>query len=87
MSTEENKNLVRRFVDEVQNRGNIGAVDDFLSPDFVDHSALPGQAPTREGVRQLFTMFRTAFPDFHAIIHDQIAEGDKVVDLHAGFDG
>jgi predicted ester cyclase len=31
------------------------------------------------GVRQQFEAFRAAFPDFRAVIHDQIAEGDKVV--------
>lgn len=79
MSTEENKALIRRFVDEAQSQGNIGAVDQFLITDFVDHSALFGMPPTREGVKQLFTMLRTAFPDLHATIHDQIAEGNKVV--------
>ncbi len=62
MSTEENKAIVRRFVEEAQSRGNISAVDQFLTADFVDHSALFGLPPTREGVKQLFTMLRTAFP-------------------------
>jgi len=79
MSPEENKAIARRFVDEVQNKGNIGAVDDFLADSFVNHSVPPGLPPDREGVKQLFTMFREAFPDFHAVIHDQIAEGDEVV--------
>jgi steroid delta-isomerase-like uncharacterized protein len=79
MSPEENKAIVRRLVDEAQCQGNIGAVDEFLSDNFIDHSALPGFSPDREGVKQLFAMFRTAFPDFRAVIHDQIAEGDKVV--------
>lgn len=79
MSTEENKALVRRFVEEAQSRGDISAVDQFLTPDFVDHSALLGLPPTREGVKQLFTMLRTALPDLHATIHDQVAEGNKVV--------
>ncbi len=42
-------------------------------------SALFGLPPTREGVKQLFTALRTAFPDLHATIHDQIAEGNRVV--------
>ena len=79
MSPEENKAMVRRFVDEAQSQGNIGVVDEFLADSFVDHSALPGFSPNRDGVKQLFAMFRTAFPDFRAVIHDQIAEGDKVV--------
>ena len=79
MPVEENRSIVRRFVDEAQSRGNIEVVDEYLSADFIDHSALPGFPPTREGVKQLFSAFRAAFPDFRAVIHDQVAEGDKVV--------
>jgi steroid delta-isomerase-like uncharacterized protein len=79
MSPEENKAIARRFVEEVQNKGNIGAVDEFLADSFVNHSVPPGLPPDREGVKQLFTLFRNAFPDFHAEILDQVAEGDEVV--------
>ena len=79
MSLEENKALARRFVEEVQNKGNIDAIDEFLADRMVNHSAPPGIPPDREGVKQLFIMFRQAFPDFHAVIHDQIAEGDEVM--------
>jgi len=41
MSAEENKALVRRFVDEVQSAGNIDALDEICSPEFVNHSAPP----------------------------------------------
>jgi steroid delta-isomerase-like uncharacterized protein len=79
LSAEVNKAIVRRVVDEAQSRGNIQVVDELFAEDFVDHSAFPGFAPTREGVKQLFTTFHTAFRDFQAIIHDQVAEGGKVV--------
>ena len=79
MSADENKALARRFVDEVQTRGNIDAIDEFLADDFVNHSIMPPFPADREGVKQLFTMFRNAFPDFRAVIHDQVAEGDRVV--------
>ncbi len=79
MSTEENKAIVRRFVEEVQNRHNIGALEELFSPDFVDHSGISSLPPTLDGAKQFFTMLFTAFPDIHASIHDQVAEGDKVV--------
>ena len=78
MSTVENKAIVRRFVDEVQNRHDLGALDELFSPDFVDHSGI-SPSPGLEGTKQFFTMFFTAFPDIQATIHDQIAEGSKVV--------
>ena len=78
MSTEENKALVCRFVDEVQSAGNIDAIDEICSPEFVNHSALPGVPSNCEGVKQLTAMFRQAFPDSYFTVEDMIAEGDKV---------
>ena len=79
MSVETNLTLVRRFVEEAQTRHNLAAVDDYLSPDFEDHSAPPGLPADREGVKMQFTMFFTALPDLHALIHDQVADENKVV--------
>ena len=78
MSTEENKALVRRFVDEVQSAGNTDAIDEICSPEFVNHSAPPGAPSNREGVKQLTAMFRQAFPDSYFTIEDIMAERDKV---------
>jgi steroid delta-isomerase-like uncharacterized protein len=78
VSTEENKALVRRFVDEVQSRGNIDALDEICSPEFVNHSAPPGVPSNCEGVKQLTAMFRQAFPDSYFTVEDMMAEGDKV---------
>ena len=80
MSAEQNKALVRHMVDETFNRGNIGLVDEFLSPDFVEREVLPPGIPSgREGVKLLAAMLHSAFPDFQATIEDIVAEGDKVV--------
>jgi steroid delta-isomerase-like uncharacterized protein len=80
MSTEQNKALVRQMVEEIFSRGNIGRADEFLAPDFVEHEELPPGVPSgREGVKQLATMLRSAFPDLEATVDDVIAEGDRVV--------
>ena len=79
MSAEEHKALVRRFVEEVQNRGDLASLDELCAPDFVNHSAPPGVPPTREGLVQLTAVFRQAFPDGRMAIEDMLAEGDKVV--------
>ena len=78
MSAEDNKALVRRFVDEVQSGGNIDLIDEVCSPGFVNHSAPPGIPADREGLKILTAMFRGAFPDSHFTIEDMVAEGDKV---------
>ena len=80
MSVEQDKALVRQFIDEIFNRGNMSMVDELFAADFVEHEELPPGIPRdREGVIQLTSMLRSAFPDFKATIDDMIAEGDKVV--------
>jgi predicted ester cyclase len=80
MSTQQNKNLFRRVMEEVFNQGNTSLVDELIAPDFVEHEELPPGTPAGpEGVKQLSTALRSAFPDFRATIDDIIAEGDKVV--------
>lgn len=87
MSTEQNKALVRQLVEEAINQGNMSVVDEFLIPDFVEHEELPsGIPPGREAPKVLFTMLRSAFPDFKATIEHLIAEGDEVV-LHMTWTG
>lgn len=78
-SIERNKRTVRVFVAATQCRGDLAAIDTYLAPDFVDHSPAAGLPPTRDGVRMLFSALWAAFPDLQATIHDQVAEGDKVV--------
>ncbi len=80
MSTEQNKALFRRFMEEVFNRRNTSLIDELLAPDFVEREELPPGMPAgREGVKQLTAMFHRAFPDFKVTLDDMIAEGDKVV--------
>jgi steroid delta-isomerase-like uncharacterized protein len=69
---EENKAIVRRFIEAYNNR-NLAVFDDLVAPDYVDP-----EVGGREGLKQLMTMLFKAFPDFHETIEDIIAEGDKV---------
>ena len=77
MSTEQNKAVVRRFIESTLNDLDAALVDELFAPDYVDH-LVPGG---REGFKQFFTMLRSAFPDlkFHNSIEHLIAEGDYVV--------
>ena len=79
LSPQENKAVVRRLVDEAQAGGKLHVIDELISLDFVDHSAWPGIPATREGVKHIFGMFQAALADLQVIIHDQIAEADRVV--------
>ena len=85
MSLQENKALVLRFVEEVENQHNLAVIDELFSSDFVDHSAM-ADLPGSEGVKKFFSMMFAAFPDMRFIIHRQLAEGDQVA-THKTFHG
>jgi steroid delta-isomerase-like uncharacterized protein len=72
------KAVVRRNTEEVQGRGNFDVFDELFADNFVDHTTQPGTTPDKAGVRKLYTYMREAFPDFHAEIHWQLADGDRV---------
>ena len=73
-----NKEIVRRFSDELWGQGNLGAGDQLLAVDLIEHNPLPGQAPGREGHKQVVALFRSAFPDLHVVTEDLVEEGDRV---------
>ena len=75
---EKNKALVRRFL-EAQAKGNLNVIDEVLTPHFVDHDRLPGQAPDREGYKRAIAEYHAAFSNVRFLVEDQVAEGDKVV--------
>ena len=79
MSTEENKALVRRAIEEVWNQGNVALADELYAPNV--HFQNPGVADLRtlEDFKRFVTSFRSAFPDGRTTIEDVIAEGDQAV--------
>jgi predicted ester cyclase len=78
MTTDAAKAVVRRNTEEVQSRGNFDVFEELFALDFVDHTPQPGFTPDRDGVRSLYRTLRAAFPDFHAEIHWQAADGELV---------
>ena len=76
---QENKALVRRFTEEVYNRRNLDAADEFLAPDFVDHGLSAGKEGYIEAYKQEVANTQAASSDVHFSIEEMIAEGDKVV--------
>jgi len=74
------KAIVRRNTEEVQGKGRFDVFEELFADEFVDHTTQPGTGMTADkaGVRRLYTHMREAFPDFHAEIHWQLAEGDRV---------
>jgi predicted ester cyclase len=64
--------------EEVQGGGNFRVFDELFADDFLDHTPQPGRTPDKAGARELYKVLRAAFPDFHAEIHWQLADGDRV---------
>jgi ketosteroid isomerase-like protein len=77
--SEQNKELVRRFYEEVENGGKLELIDELIAPDFRDvyNLASPFPVKGRDGMRQLVTTLRSF--GFHLTIEELLAEGDKVV--------
>ena len=77
--TEENCNIVRRFIEETINQGQIESAAQFVWEDVVEQVPFPGQGPGLEGLQDVLRGMRNAFPDLHFGVEEQIAEGDKVL--------
>jgi steroid delta-isomerase-like uncharacterized protein len=79
MSTEENKRIVERMLDEGWNPSNPAAFDELMTEDFVNHDPTAPQIRTREDLKAFHAARTAAFPDQHTTVQDLIAEGDQVV--------
>lgn len=75
----DNSAIVRRFTEEVINRGQIDRAVEFFWEDVVEQVPFPGQGPGVEGVKDVIRAFRSGFPDLVFSVLEQVAEGEKVV--------
>jgi predicted ester cyclase len=81
MSSEDNKALIRRFIDAIDanDSDDWSLIDDFVDEGFVAHNPpVPGVSLDREGLKQAAEIFRVATPGTHEVAM-QVAEDDLVV--------
>jgi len=79
MSIEDHKALIRRFYEEVWNKGNLDAADTIFADDYVRHDLRPGNPlPGPAGQKKIAADFRAAFPDLHMTIDVIVAEGAMI---------
>ena len=77
--SEENKAIVRRFVEEVWNKGNSSVADQLISANYSHHdNATPEFGLGPESEKKRVNLYRVAFPDLKFTIEDMIAEGNTV---------
>ena len=79
MSTERNRALVRRALEEFYNAGDLSLAEELFAEDFINHDLAAPQFIGREGRKQWVTTMSASFPGSHTTIDDLIAEGDRVV--------
>jgi len=79
----DNKQILTQFLQEVWTEGNIDAIDGYLAPTYTIHhdpgDPWDGQTLDVAGFEQRVQQSRTPFPDQRFIVHDLVAEGDKVM--------
>jgi len=78
-NTQQNGEVVRKFVEEVLSQGKIDSAGEYFWDDMVEQVPLPGQGPGLEGLKDVLRGLRSAFPDMNWKVLEQIAEGDKVL--------
>jgi steroid delta-isomerase-like uncharacterized protein len=84
MSAAENRALVRRFIEEIFNQGNLEVAEEILAPDYIHHDPTTNQFGSGiEGFKQMISLYRQAF-DLQIVLEDHVAAEDKVVDRWTG---
>jgi predicted ester cyclase len=79
MSVEENKRLIRRYIEEVVNTGNVENLGQYIAPDYREEGDTTGESGGIEGARRHILGVRTTYPDLHLTVEQQIGEGEWVV--------
>jgi predicted ester cyclase len=77
MSPEDLKIRVRRLVEEVLNQGDLAVANELMSPTCVHHVPGAELAPGPASLRDWLSRTLRIFPDFHAIVEDEFAAGDR----------
>ncbi len=78
MWPDELKVRARRIAEELLTQGDLAVADELLAPTTGHHT--PNTVATGiDGVKSWVVTLRQSFPDLRAIVEDEIAEGDTVV--------
>jgi steroid delta-isomerase-like uncharacterized protein len=79
MDVAANKALIRRYYDDLWNQWNLDLVEEILAHDVAFRGSLGIAVHGRDGFRRYVALVRSAFPDFHNLVEDLVAEADRVV--------
>lgn len=77
-SSDQNKRRQHEFIERVQKRGKLDAIDEYLAADVINHTPPPGVPGDLEGAKAIIGAIRAGFPDHDAVVEHMVAEGDLV---------
>jgi predicted ester cyclase len=78
MSVEDNKNLIRKYIEEVINTGNTDEIEKFISPEYTEIHEGKRYPVGIKGAKEHIIGVRQTYPDLKLTVDQQIAEGDWV---------
>lgn len=79
MTSEENKQLVRRYYEQIVNTGKLDSIESFIAPEYAEVHDGKRHIMGVEGAKAHILGVRQTYPDLHISIERQIAEGEWVV--------
>jgi predicted ester cyclase len=84
MNEEENKRIVRRFIDEMWNQRKLQVADELFARDCLTHQLRSGKDSagvprSSDSVKREAAAWLTGFPDLLFVLEQIIAAGDQVV--------
>ena len=74
----DNMGLVRRFIEEVWNKGDLSVLDEVVSDKYVAVEPMIGDVRGLAALREQVQTFRSAFPDLRITVEDIGMSGDRV---------
>jgi predicted ester cyclase len=79
--SEQNKENMRRVLEEAFGQGKVEVIDEVLHPDFVcwDPNSESGEIRGADTIKGEIEYFHNAVPDLTYTVEDQVSEDDKVV--------
>jgi ketosteroid isomerase-like protein len=76
--SEQNRELIRRWFEEVWNQRRESAIDEMMADDIVAHGLTPDSIRSREVFRQFHRLFIANFPRFHVTVEEVFSHGDRL---------
>ena len=79
MSTNQNQILVSRFFEEMCNQRNLNIASELFASNHLYHDPQTPAEPGPDGMKQVISIYQTAFPDAHWKVLETMTAGDDII--------